>query len=238
MIRLLLPLVAFFGIFMATPAEAEACSCAQQSPREYVAGADQVLVARAGATVETKDGFELSFEVLEAIKGKKMATFVWRRTEVNPLCGPEFEPGELSVLFVTKGSLGLCSGNFGISAQSRDLAEYIRAAGTKTTAASTRALRLALAEGLKGYLHGRPKILAKHAPLKGKTLQVGKSKILLRASLPKSKRGKAIVVREALTFGSLTYVSGHYAHEGVTFHMLLEAGTKSPSVLHKEAYEQ
>ena len=230
---------AFLAVLAAGQSAARACSCEARTPAQYVAGADRVLLARVGGESETKHGFETSFDVLHTFKGKAVASFTWKRKHANPLCGPSYSDGDVAILFVSSGDLHLCSGNSTLADQLKDLPAYIAATSAKTSSVSLAAMKAALTSGLKGYLHNRPKIWAHHAPLKGKSLQIGRSHIRFRASTKKTRASKsAIDVERAVSVGSLVYVSGHYPIEGLTFRVLLGNAGKGFEVVVMEISEQ
>ena len=243
MLRLLVvSLSAALALLLSTPA-ADACKCVPKSGDEYVQAADRVLVVRAGADKKVKAGFERSFEVLHAIKGEGGKTFTWTRSEENPLCGPSYQSGDVAVLFVIKGELGLCAGNFGITSQIEDLPAYVKAAGGKTGAVSLAAMKAALGGALKSYLHDRPTVPVLYAPLSGQNITLGKSRLTFRNAPARASKGNkaknVVVVGEAFSFGPLTYVWGHYAIEGYSFRALvLESGDKEPAVLHVSGAER
>ncbi len=237
MIRLIF--VALFSLAFLTTGQqaAEACTCEERGPDKLVAGAEQVLVARTGATTKGKRGYETRFSVLGAIKGEATASYVWRHEDRSPLCGPSYAAGEVVLLFINKSSLALCAGNYGLTSQARDIPAYLKAAGTKSTTASHKAMESALKHSLTSYLHKRHRILAHFPSLTGKLIRIQGSTIRFKKNLSAKQRAAGILISDAVRFGSLVVVSGRYNREGVSFHVLLQETKSGFSLLHKSVYE-
>lgn len=219
-------------VFLADFSNAEACSCVGITTAESVAQADRVVVARVGEEVRTKATIKRQFKVLHTFKGKADPSFTWVQNGASP-CAPSYSSGDVVVLFASGESLSLCLGNFG-SIQLKQVPALIKASGQKSKTVSLKAMKVALREGLAGYLHERPKVRALYEPLQGKSLQLGKSRIRFGS---RSKMQIPLMIEHAHEIGTLILVSGTYGTEGLTFRVLLVKTGKGYQLVHKEVYE-
>ncbi|MBE3072797.1 MAG: hypothetical protein IMZ67_07455 [Acidobacteria bacterium] len=206
---------------------ARACSCIAQAPAQYFKGAELVLLGRAGKVATSGRKEVQPFEVIQVLKGKLGSGYRHQRVASSiPPCERTFTAGEVAVVFVSKGGLGICAGNCALEAQLPNLEQYLRLGAEKVAQPGLAALGVALA-AIQGYLHDRPDIPVCHAPLAGKSLQLGKSTLTFVAA---AKTG-AIEITRALERGRVTLISGRYATEGCHFDVLLETGAKGFEVI-------
>ncbi len=193
------------------------------SPAQYLEQADRVYLAR--AEKETIKGKErhLTFSVLLTIKGKAARTWTLSRDvgELSP-CPVAFKVGDAALLFIDKGTVSLCSGNFPINAHLVKMDRYLRLvpAGKKKRSPPLAALKAALSRGLKGYLHDRTRVPVHHIGLKGRKMKLGKTAMPVVG--PPGKKGTAgVIINKAMTRGPVHFISGFYSTEGVSFQVLL-----------------
>jgi hypothetical protein len=196
-----------------------------------------VILAKAIAESKTGSPILLDFEVLATLKGNPSKTFRWSRVDKNPLCGPGFKIGEVSLLFVTDGDLRLCTGNFGMDAQAANFPEYLKLTKQKTSAPSLADMQALLGTALKGYIHKRKKIYTNFPALKGSTAKVGGTSFPMVQGT-KRRAKKSVQVRSALRYGDIVYLNGNYSAEGLWFRILLrDKGKDGYEVLHHTSIE-
>jgi len=100
-------------------------------------------------------------------------------------------------------------------------------------------LKKGLAAGLKGYLHNRRVVRIRYAPLAGKKIVLGKSKLPIRRPLKGKKNRSELHLATSFTHGALSYVSGSYPIEGYSFSVLiLDRGKAGLDVLNVEGVER
>ena len=234
---LVFALLLLFGLVTVDSTDADACRCVGKKPAAYVKGAERVILAKVIAESKTGAPFLVDFEVLATLKGASTKTFRWTRSEKNPLCGPGFKVGEVSLLFVTDNNLELCTGNYGMGAQAAAFPEYLDVTGQQTSLPSVSDMEALLGTALKGYMHKRKKILASFPPLKGSTAKVGATSFpIVGASKKRAKR--SVQVTAALRFGDILYLNGNYPVEGLWFRVLLrDLGKGGYEVLHHTSIE-
>jgi len=193
----LLPLALLFITFLLPGStKAEACRCVGKKPAAYVKGAQRVILAKAIVESNTGSPTLLDFEVLATLKGIPSKTFRWSRADKNPLCGPTFKIGEVSLLFITDNHLRLCSGNSGMKAQAASFPEYLKLTKQKTTPPSLTDMEALLKTALTGYLHKRKKIYTNFPALKGSIAKVGGTRFpLVKGTKKRAKR--SVQVRAA-----------------------------------------
>jgi hypothetical protein len=190
-----------------------------------VAKADRVLLARVVSETSIKTGYRTEFEVLHAVKGPVMKSFTWDRNEKNPLCGPSYRVGEVTMLFVKNNDLHLCAGNFGLSITLNRFSQFLRSAGHRVGPLSRADMQAVLETTLKGYLHKRPRIAAYYGPLAGKTLQIKDTTIRFRKAgkwiqNPDKFPKRAIVVLDATRWRDIASLSAVYLKEGLSIRIL------------------
>ncbi len=245
MTRLLLSLLfglSFFFTFALQEGEAKACSCGRASFAMHVKNADRVFLAKVGASTRTQTGHETQLKILLTIKGGKTKSFRWTRKEKAPLCGPSFVEGGVNVVFVKKGVLELCAGNFGMNAQMVGFPSVLRAGKIKTNSVSVDPMRFALSKALKGFLHHRKRIAVHYTPLRGKKITLGDSTLRFIPSVGLKKgKAKAVIVDQAIQTQEgktvFSFISGRYPLEGLRFHVLLQENTKGLEILAMEISE-
>lgn len=201
---------------LATADDAEACSCVKRSFAEHAKTEKRVFLARAGKPVKTGDHLKQTFTVLATFKGAAQAQFLFDRPATPP-CASNYIEGEIAILFTTDGDLDPCHGNVPLATQAPELPAILKATSTKLDPAKADAVEAALRTVLPKYLHDRPLISIRHAPLAGTKLQIGKSQL----TYSKTAAAKDIEIKSAFTTGSISFVEGKYATEGLRFTVLL-----------------
>jgi hypothetical protein len=215
MLRILATIAIAAAAFLASR-PADACTCVKRSYAEHAKAASRVFVARAGKPIKTGDALKQTFTVLATFKGTAQRTFLFDR-RATPPCASNYAEGEVAILFTTAGDLDPCHGNLPLASQTGDLAEILRATGTKTTDAKADVLEIALRGALTKYLHARPQVSIRYAPLAGTSFTVDKSKL----TYAKAAAAKDIEITRAFTAGTITFVEGKYATEGLRFTLVL-----------------
>ncbi len=226
-----------FVFLAADSTEADACRCVGKKPAAYIQGAERVVLAKAVAESKSGSPILIDFEVLATLKGTPSKTFRWTRSEKNPLCGPGFTIGQVSLLFVVGGDLQLCTGNFGMDAQAANFPEYLKLTKQKTSAPTLADMEALLGTALKGYMHKRKRIYTSYPALKGSTAVVGETSFpIVRATKKRAKT--SVIVRSALRYGDIVYLNGNYPVEGLWFRLLLrDLGSGRYEVLHHTSIE-
>lgn len=203
----------------ASARRAEACSCREYSFVEHAKRAKQVLVVRAGKQTTTGAARSQPLAVLATLKGTPVASYQWDRAAVAP-CDHSYRENEVAIVFID-GGIDLCSGNLPLAAVAEHFADVVRGAGAATGVVDSPAIEAAIEATLgKQYLHDRPAIAVRYAPLAGRSFTIGKSKLTYAkaASAGDVEVVDAVAVREAAAkTSSLVYVSGRYKAEGVKF---------------------
>ncbi len=212
-------------LLLAPAPRAHACSCVEMTPAQYIKQADQVYLAKAGKLQTRGKERRRTFEVLLTIKGE--ATRKWTRVTdagAESPCPVRFDDGAATLLFIKKGTLFLCSGNFPMGGHLQDMGKYL--AKVKPTAADKGGVPLevmnaALFKALAGYLHGRPKVPLHHKALKGKQLKLGKTTMPVVGRAKNPRKTKGVVMGRAMRRGDVHYITGTYPTEGLAFSVLL-----------------
>jgi hypothetical protein len=229
MIRFLLPLA--FATFLSAD-RAEACSCVPRTFAQHAQQEKRVLVVRAGKPVATGKAVLQQFTVLATLKGPAAPTFTLDRRAQSP-CDASYQEGALAILFTTGGDLSPCSGNELLASQLGDFASIVKATGAKRDPAKLEAIERALREVLPKYLHARPAISIRHAPLAGTSFDLDKSKL----TFAKAAAPKDIEIVDAFATGNVVFVAGKYATEGLRFQVLLHLEGTTWKILHASAVE-
>lgn len=231
--RLLLLVLAFATVTLSSIQRAEACECVPRTLAEHAKTEKRVLVVRAGKPIKSGDALRQTFTVLATLKGPAAATFTLDRPATPP-CASSYQEREVAILFTSGGDLDPCHGNEPIAAQLRDFARVVKATGAPRTAAAAPAIERALREALPKYLHARPAISIRHAPLAGKSFSIDKSKL----TYARAARAGDIEIVEAVATGSLAFVAGAYATEGLRFEVLLQREQGTWKILHAAVTER
>ncbi|MGE0402892.1 MAG: hypothetical protein AB7T06_39670 [Kofleriaceae bacterium] len=212
--------------------EAEACSCTQRSYAQHAKDAKQVLLARAGKPETKGDALKQTFTVLATLKGTPTKTFLFDRPATPP-CASKYEENEVAILFTHGGDLDPCHGNWSLEGQIGDLDKILDATGKKRTDAKAPAVEAALREALAKYTHGRSPIRIRHAPLAGRSFQIGTSTL---EYTKKAYKGE-IRITKAFAADSIAVVEGTYNIEGLRFTVLLQ-GSSTWSVIWSSVTER
>lgn len=215
--RALLVVVALLAI---PTDDAEACSCVPRTYAQHAKSAKQVLLARAGKPTKTGDHTKQTFTVLATFKGPATTQFLLDRPATSP-CASEYAEGDVAILFANGRDLDLCAGNMPLATQLDELRQILDATRTKRSAAKADAVEAALREALARYTHDRPKIWVRHAALAGTSFQLGTSKLEYTRKATKGE----VRILNAFTTGSIAFVEGNYALEGLRFTVLLHLDT-------------
>lgn len=229
--RLLL-MLAFTAVTLLSTDAADACSCVQRSFAEHAKAEARVLVVRAGKPVKTGDALRQTFTVLATLKGPAQQTFTLDR-RATPPCASNYREHEIAILYTTAGDLDPCHGNEPLASQLDDFARIVTAAGAKRDPAKAEVVERALREVLPKYLHARPTISVRHAPLAGKSFAIDKSKL----TYAKAAAAKDIEIADAFATGDIAFVAGTYATEGLHFEVLLHRDKGSWKILHAAVAE-
>jgi hypothetical protein len=196
--------------------DAEACSCVARTFAQHAKAEKRVMLVRAGKPVKTGDHLTQTFAVLATFKGAAQPQFLLDRP-VTPPCASAYADGEIAILFTSGGDLDLCHGNVPIASQVDDLPAILKATGTKRGAAKPDALEAALRDVLPKYLHGRPQVTIRHAPLAGTSFEIDTSHL----TYARTATDKDVQIKQAFTADSITYIEGSYGTEGLQFTVLV-----------------
>jgi len=205
-----------FGALLLSADVADACSCVNRSFAEHAKTEKRVFLARAGKPVKTGDALKQTFTVLATFKGPAQAQFLFDRPATPP-CASSYADGEVAILFTSGGDLDPCHGNLPLSSTALELPDILKALGTKRDAAKADAVEAALRAALPKYLHARPQVSVRHAPLAGTSFEIDKSKL----SYARTATAKDVEITAAFTADSITFVQGKYSTEGISFTVLL-----------------
>ncbi len=215
MLRLLAALALVTTPLVLAADTAHACSCVARSFAEHAKTETRVVLARAGKPVKTGDALKQTFTVLVTFKGPAQPTFVLDR-RATPPCKADYAENEIAILFSSDTQLDPCHGNLPLKSQAADLPSILAATGTKKTDATVPVVEAAVRE-LAKFLHQRPQIPVRYAPLAGQSFTVDKSKL----TFSKKSASDDIEVSAAFTAGDVAFVQGRYKREGVRFHAVL-----------------
>lgn len=225
--------------------EADACSCGRATPEMHMKNADRVFLARIDQTKPVANGYATEMTLLHTFKGKTSKNFRWQRTDIRPLCGPEYETGEVHVVLVSAdGSIGLCSGNFGMTNQVGAFFRYAKLAKQKVHALSQASLEEVLTDALKGYTHNRQKIRVHHTPLIGKRGSIHGSTLRYLKTWKSGKGSKGAIIIDQAGFvqsGNQRHivVTGRYRSEGLRFQMVaVKRGNEKLQILYRDVAER
>jgi hypothetical protein len=210
-------------------------SCAPHTAAQYFKQAELVFLGRAGKISIKGKLSRQPITVLLALKGKPGRVFT--RVRVAGVQIPNdrvYKRGEVALFFATKGEVDLCSGNFPLGAQMREMGTYLKLGRRRTGRPPLAAFRLVVDRLLRPYLHKRPTVPVAYPPLAGQRLRQGAT------TLPfvRGARKGAVRVDQAVSAGGVHVISGFYPTEGFAFQALLrEAGGKL-EVLHASGWER
>ena len=206
-------------LLTAAPRTPDACSCLGQPPERHVEQAQHVFLARAGKLSRRGKRTRQPLTVLHTLKGKPGKVYpLSRPAGPRSTCDRSFKEGEVALVFVTRGSVSICGGNYDLEAvQLKQMDRYLKAGRQKTTAPGAAAIGQGLAAALKGYLHGRPRVPVTLGRLHGKKARIGKTELYFT----RKRLKHSAELHAALRAGPLLYLAGRYNVEGYDFRVLL-----------------
>lgn len=221
---------------------ARACSCVRPSaPAAYIDKADQVFFAKAQAPRHAKrsDKVVQSLDVLHALKGRPGKVFrLVRDAGQRSTCDRRFRKGEVALVFVVHGRVGLCAGNLPLARHRRHLAEFLARSGPgsyKPSKPTLEAFRRTFELLLAPYLHARPDVPVIYPPGDGRSIKIGKTKLsFVRRADPR----RAVEITDAVRHGPIHLISGRYRREGYAFTALLYRKGRRFEVLYRWAAER
>jgi hypothetical protein len=153
-------------------AHAQTCSCVEWPPERRMAEADQVFLGRYLRAASDSDGGKLRFEVLHGLKGTPgHRVELPRQSDVE--CERSFNNLELALVFVVKGRIPICAGNFDLDKMMPTVGDYLRLSGGASAAPALEAVKLALV----GHLPRGAQVEVYAPALKGKSVQVGGTRV-------------------------------------------------------------
>ena len=243
MIRFVVPLLILFICLAPQAAEAYGCGCIHTGPAGQVRQAEQVLLVRTVSVTPASEGHRIEFDVLHTVKGEAVESFSWVREYGGSPCKPNYQVGEVAMLFVRGDNLPFCGGNKFLWATLGQFSEYLQRAGQKPLPLSRTDMREALSATFKAYLHGRPMISAYYGPLAGKTLPLEDTRIRFRRpakgqTTPGHFPEHALVVINAARWRDMVSLSAVYRREGLIIRILLQDTGKGYTVLYQDVVER
>ncbi len=227
--RIVLALVALAPLLLVTD-NADACSCVPRSFAHHAKTEKRVVLARAGKPIKNGDALKQTFTVLAAFKGPG-GTFTLDR-RATPPCKADYAENEFAILFTSDDQLDPCHGNLPIISVAADLPAILAATNTKTKDAGAPVVDVALRE-LTRYLHDRPQIAVRYAPLAGQSITIDKSKL----TFAKTAAPRDLTITTALAGDAVAFVKGTYGVEGVRFVVVLYLDGKTWRVAHASVVE-
>lgn len=232
MLRLLAAITLATTPLVLTADTAHACSCVPRSYAEHAKTETRVVLARAGKPIKSGDALKQTFTVLATFKGPVQPTFLLDR-RATPPCKADYAENEIAILMTSDDQLDPCHGNEPLAGPAKDLPAILAATGTKQTDATIDVVEVAIREALPKFLHQRPKIPVRYAPLAGKSFTIDKSTL----TVAKTAATDEIELVKAFTAGSVAFVQGRYKREGVRFLAVLYLDGKVWKRAHTETVE-
>jgi hypothetical protein len=209
------------GLLTLSPGAADACSCMSREPADYVASADQVFIGRGHAERNVGNQTVQRVDVLHALKGAVPGGRIETRRPANEGggCDRTFSVGEIALVFTSKGKISYCDGNYALSVVLPRMHDYLGALGGAGPA-KAEVVAQALTSGQVGEGLPRKGRVAVALPAhQGKTIQVGGRSFAFVGA----ERG-ALVIKEAVTRGTLHFVSVEDPTRNATGHLLARDG--------------
>lgn len=209
----------------------QACDCPRRTPESHFAAADLVFIGRAEEP-QFGQSFTQRLAVLHTLKGKPGRSFtIVRAATTMSNCDRTYRAGEVDLVFVVKGQVDLCHGNYGLKWQwkQHQLAPLLRLAHGKPAPPTRPAFRAALVAALGPLLKGSTSVPVKYEPWTGKSLSIGRTIFDFTRLFPKS----VVAVDKAVRHGALHYFSGIYHLQGYAFAVLLQQRGREQQVLYQ-----
>jgi hypothetical protein len=229
MLRLLAALaLATSPLWLAEPADA--CSCVPRSFAAHAKAETRVVLAKAGKPIKNGDALKQTFTVLAAFKGSTQPFTLDRRA--TPPCAANYKENEIAILFSSDDQLDPCHGNLPLVSVAPDLPAILKATNTKTTDPTALAIESGLRE-LTMYLHQRPQVAVRYAPLAGQSITIDQSKL----TFAKTAAPKDLAITAAVATDRVTVLQGTYGVEGVRFVVVLYLDGKTWKVAHASVVE-
>ena len=196
----------------------QACDCPRGSAESHYKGADLVFIGRAEKPRSVRK-FTQRLVVLHTLKGKPGRAFtITRPANTISGCDRTYRPGEVDLVFVVKGKVTLCAGNYGMKWhwKQKQIAPLLRMT-RKPAPPTLSGLRAALAAALGPLVKGKKAVPIKFKPWTGRSLSVGKTTFTFTRHFPKT----VVAIHHAARFGPLHFIAGIYHLKGHAFAVLL-----------------
>lgn len=214
---------------LAVPRPAGACSCVRLGADADMRNADLVFLGRAGQRVTRGELEDQAITVLHALKGKPGRSFLLRRRAgLISTCDRHFDPGEVALVFVRQGAVGVCAGNYALEVQARSLPEYFALAEVKPTPAPLLAIEVAVGRGLGDELKGVAEVPVLDAARAGTVGHVGSARLVFAKEIPGTN---GLSLRAAQSHGPVHHVAGEWYQTGTKFETVLHGAHPPYQVL-------